>query len=69
MGARGPDTGSGRAKMSGPASGVWFGVGGLTRVFPKERSLGRGGKRMSLNVMWGLPHSRGDSEDTTRTEG
>lgn len=43
--------------------------GGLTRVFPKERSLGRGGKRMSLNVMWGLPHSRGDSEDTTRTEG
>ena len=43
VGARGPDTGSGRAKMSGPASGVWFGVGGLTRVFPKERSLGRGG--------------------------
>lgn len=55
--------------MSGPDSGVWFGVRGLTRVCPKERSLGRGGTRMSLNIMWGLPHSRGDSEDTTRTEG
>lgn len=55
--------------MSGPDSGVWFGVRGLTRVCPKERSLGRGGTRMSLNIMWGSPHSRGDSEDTTRTEG
>lgn len=66
---RGPDAGRGRTKMSGPDSWGWFGAGGLIRVCPKERSLGGEGTRMFLNVTWGLPHSRGDSEDTTRTEG
>lgn len=60
---RGPDAGRGRTKMSGPDSWGCFGAGGLTRVCPKERSLGGEGTRMFLNVTWGLPHSGGDSED------